>query len=416
MAVWTEENPLKIFVTVGTNHNNFKRMLDMVDECLTFLEMPYILNVQYGTSTPYVLKEGQKGQSKSMYPREETQKLVADADLVFSHCGIGSIYNALVENKPTIIIPRLHKFSEFSDDHQLQIAKEIKQNPMILMLDEQVNKQEFLAFFEEKVPQPKMEVDLKNPELAHFIKSRLLDLVENKPTIIIPRLHKFSEFSDDHQLQIAKEIKQNPMILMLDEQVNKQEFLAFFEEKVPQPKMEVDLKNPELAHFIKSRLLDDIQGENKDVLTIVSAGGHMTQALCIMPHIERFHLVTSLNTGLDVGAASYHFIEDTQFSAWVHFKNFFSALNIIRKVKPAALFSTGGPICLPFALAAKLLGKKFIYLDTLSRVEDLSNTARFLNKHNLASEIYVQWEHHTKKYPKLSYHGKTFDICGENLK
>ncbi|HBF07770.1 MAG TPA: hypothetical protein DHW71_02150 [Gammaproteobacteria bacterium] len=335
MAVWTEENPLKIFVTVGTNHNNFKRMLDMVDECLTFLEMPYILNVQYGTSTPYVLKEGQKGQSKSMYPREETQKLVADADLVFSHCGIGSIYNALVENKPTIIIPRLHKFSEFSDDHQLQIAKEIKQNPMILMLDEQVNKQEFLAFFEEKVPQPKMEVDLKNPELAHFI---------------------------------------------------------------------------------KSRLLDDIQGENKDVLTIVSAGGHMTQALCIMPHIERFHLVTSLNTGLDVGAASYHFIEDTQFSAWVHFKNFFSALNIIRKVKPAALFSTGGPICLPFALAAKLLGKKFIYLDTLSRVEDLSNTARFLNKHNLASEIYVQWEHHTKKYPKLSYHGKTFDICGENLK
>ncbi len=332
MSRWTEENPLKIFVTVGTNHNNFKRMLDIVDSCLEILPVPYVINVQYGTSTPYVLKPHQKGNSQSMFPREETQKLVKEADLVFSHCGIGSIYNALVSNRPTVIIPRLHKFDEFSDDHQLQIAQEIKNNPLILMVAEQVDKDAFLQFFAEKVPQPSEDVDLRNPHLAEFIKSRLIEP----------------------------------------------------------------------------------NATNKDVLLIASAGGHMTQALCLMPAVGRFHLVTSLDTGLDVGAQSYHLIEDTQFSAWIHFKNFFKVFKILRKVKPAAIFSTGGPICLPFALAAKLFKIKFVYLDTLSRVEDLSNTARFLYKNKLASEIYVQWDHHTKKYPGLTCHGKTFDICGEN--
>ena len=144
--VYKGPEKLNIFVTVGTNHNNFKRMLDLVDQCLELLPVPYELHVQYGASTPYVLKAGQMGVSQSMFSREETQALFKKADLVFSHCGIGSIYNAMLYSRPTVMIPRLHKFSEFTDDHQLQIAKEIEKNPLVMMLNEMFDSKKFIDF------------------------------------------------------------------------------------------------------------------------------------------------------------------------------------------------------------------------------------------------------------------------------
>lgn len=150
------------------------------------------------------------------------------------------------------------------------------------------------------------------------------------------------------------------------------------------------------------------------ILTVVNAGGHLTQALCIMKHIDNFHLVSSVDLNLNVGAQSVTVVKGTQFNPFIHAWNIIVALRLILKIKPKAIFSTGGPICLPYALVAKLLGKRFIYLDTLSRVQDLSNTARLLYKYKLASEIYCQWQTVADRYPGIECHGKTFDICGEN--
>lgn len=147
------------------------------------------------------------------------------------------------------------------------------------------------------------------------------------------------------------------------------------------------------------------------VLTVVNAGGHLTQAMCMMKTINEFHLVTSVNVGETFGARSVTIIESTQFNAFKHFKNVFVALSIIRRIKPKAVFSTGGPICIPFAIAAKVLGIKFVYLDTLSRVVEPSNTARFLYKYRLATEMFCQWETVSKQYPRMKYYGKTFNIC-----
>ncbi len=151
----------------------------------------------------------------------------------------------------------------------------------------------------------------------------------------------------------------------------------------------------------------------KPILTVVNAGGHLTQAMCIMSVIEEFHLVTSVNLDIDLGAKSVTIIKSTQFGFLRHFINIFKAFLIIYKVRPEAIFSTGGPICIPFSIAAKVLGIKFIYLDTLSRVEDLSNTAKFLHKYNLASEIYCQWQNVANKYNEIEYRGKTFNICDD---
>jgi len=149
----------------------------------------------------------------------------------------------------------------------------------------------------------------------------------------------------------------------------------------------------------------------KPILTVVNAGGHLTQALCVMKVVKKFHLVTSVEIEMDVGAETVRVVKGTQFNPFVHLKNIFVAFKIVDEVKPQAIFSTGGPICIPFSIVAKILKIKFIYLDALSRVQDLSNTAKFLYKYKLATEIYCQWESVSDKYEGVSFHGKTFNIC-----
>lgn len=329
LAEFNADNKLKIFVTVGTCQYKFPRLFKLLGDCLAACPVPYTLHVQYGSSDPYELPQGLAGKSQAFFSREETQQLFQDADLVISHCGIGSIFNSLEGNRPTVLIPRLEKFQEMSDDHQLQIAQELVKNPLVHLVNE-------------------------NFQPAAFV--------------------------------------------------------SYLETTIPQPRQIVDLINLSLAKRIRTKLLGDQQGS---VLTIASAGGHLTQAICVMKAVENFHLVTSAKIKINAGAKSYHLIQDTQFSPWIHFKNIFVALNLIRKLKPTAVFSTGGPICLPFAVAARLMRIKYIHLDTLSRVEDLSNTARFLLKYKLTSEMLVQWKHMLTRYEGLQYYGKTFDICGD---
>ena len=153
--------------------------------------------------------------------------------------------------------------------------------------------------------------------------------------------------------------------------------------------------------------------KNKRVLTVVSPGGHLTQALCIMEAVSEFYLVTSKSTVVSAKAKEVIVIKGTQYNPLRHLLNLFTAYKIIKKVKPDAVFSTGGPICISFAIVCKLTGMKFIYLDTLSRVIELSNTASFLVKFGLATKVMSQWKNVANQYEQVSYYGKTFDICND---
>ena len=163
-----------IYVTTGTCHFNFDRMLDLVKKCVNELDdNTYDLTLQYGTSnetTMHCMTE-----VAEFLSRERSEYLYEHAKFVFSHCGIGSIYNSLKYNTPTIIIPRLAKHGEFSDDHQLQIANEIKDNPLIFMLDEGNENyiEEFISFIKKFENIQKCEVDLINYDLANKMKSVL---------------------------------------------------------------------------------------------------------------------------------------------------------------------------------------------------------------------------------------------------
>ncbi|MFP3351026.1 glycosyltransferase [Pseudoalteromonas sp. SIMBA_153] len=161
-----------IYVTTGTCHFEFSRMLNLVESCLKSVSEVFDVYLQYGNTNPIELTGNRE--KRDFYSRDQSESLYKNCDIVFSHCGIGSIFNSLKYNTPTVIIPRLKKFDEFSDDHQLQIAEEIKLNPLVLMLNEE-NPQLFLDFITKYQNHKKVEVDLINYNLASKLKSIILE-------------------------------------------------------------------------------------------------------------------------------------------------------------------------------------------------------------------------------------------------
>jgi beta-1,4-N-acetylglucosaminyltransferase len=113
-----------IYVTVGagTGGQEFDRLIKKVDEIAPHFEEEFI--VQLGASK-YV-PQNMKWFDYVLY--EESLEYFRKAKLVIGHCGSGTIINALSFDKPLIVIPRLLKFNEHSDDHQLEMAMLLEKN------------------------------------------------------------------------------------------------------------------------------------------------------------------------------------------------------------------------------------------------------------------------------------------------
>lgn len=81
------------------------------------------------------------------------------------------------------------------------------------------------------------------------------------------------------------------------------------------------------------------------------------------------------------------------------------AFGILRKAKPDAIIGLGTPICVPLAIAAKLLGIKLVFIESMARVYHPSLTGRILEKLALAERFYVQWPEAIGMYKNAIYKG-----------
>jgi len=57
---------------------------------------------------------------------KELKVLYERADYIITHAGAGSMLQAIKAGKKTIAFPRLQKYGEHVDDHQLQLAKKLQ--------------------------------------------------------------------------------------------------------------------------------------------------------------------------------------------------------------------------------------------------------------------------------------------------
>ncbi len=82
----------------------------------------------------------------------------------------------------------------------------------------------------------------------------------------------------------------------------------------------------------------------------------------------------------------------------------FTCIKVLVRERPAIIISTGGGATIPLSYLGKLMGKHIIFIESLTRVNALSGTGKFL--YPIADLFLVQWETLQRNYPKSKYWGR----------
>ncbi len=113
-----------IFATLGTQKQSFKRLIDYLEK----LDYEGKIYVQNG----YVKYHSGKLIFVGLITEEEMNSYIKKSDIIISHGGGGSIFKALSFEKKVICVPRLKKYKEHINDHQLEIIDYLSKNNYII--------------------------------------------------------------------------------------------------------------------------------------------------------------------------------------------------------------------------------------------------------------------------------------------
>ncbi|MEX0801338.1 MAG: glycosyltransferase [Dehalococcoidia bacterium] len=117
-----------IFVTVGTDAAPFDRLLRTVDS----LPREERLVVQHGSSAV-------QPRDATCFPFlsfEELSEYIRQARVVVTHAGVGSIMVARENGKRPLVLPRLGRYGEAVDDHQLPLARRLDREGLVTLVEE----------------------------------------------------------------------------------------------------------------------------------------------------------------------------------------------------------------------------------------------------------------------------------------
>lgn len=121
-----------IFVAVGTQKFQFNRLLSTLDEMIDNGMIKEDVFAQTGHSD----YQPQHYAFKDFLNKDEFENYVKQCDLLITHSGVATIIAGLKCNKPVIVVPRLAKFGEHVDDHQVQIAESFSEQNFVMMCSE----------------------------------------------------------------------------------------------------------------------------------------------------------------------------------------------------------------------------------------------------------------------------------------
>ena len=128
-----------IFVTVGTQKIKFTRLFK------------YLENIR---DEKVIIQSGfNEVKVKDNYeiykniPFYDMKKYIDNCDILITHGGPDNIFYALSKKKKVIVVPRMSKYSEHINDHQIEICEELEKEGYILYykdgiddLDKLINK------------------------------------------------------------------------------------------------------------------------------------------------------------------------------------------------------------------------------------------------------------------------------------
>ncbi len=111
-----------IFVTVGSQKFQFNRLLKEIDNLIDKKIINEDVFAQIGASDYKPLNY----RYTDYLTQDEFKKKISESDLIITHAGTGGIITALKKHKKVIGVPRLSKYEEHVDNHQIELINEFK--------------------------------------------------------------------------------------------------------------------------------------------------------------------------------------------------------------------------------------------------------------------------------------------------
>ena len=119
---------MNVFASVGTQKFPFNRFMKLVEQ----------VAVESGPQDHFFAQSGFSDyetshiEMKPFLQKEEFEEKIRACDLLIVHGGVGTIITALKYGKKIIVVPRLGKYKEHVDDHQMQIAESFEKQNLVL--------------------------------------------------------------------------------------------------------------------------------------------------------------------------------------------------------------------------------------------------------------------------------------------
>jgi UDP-N-acetylglucosamine transferase subunit ALG13 len=133
-----------IFISYGTEKYKFDRLTIALENLIydeKYSGESFIVQMGYSFKN---LNAINNIKSFDFCNNDDFNEYIKNADCIITHGGVGNIFTILKSNKIPIVIPRLKKYGEHVDDHQIQIVEELAKRKLIIPLLDISNLKEYL--------------------------------------------------------------------------------------------------------------------------------------------------------------------------------------------------------------------------------------------------------------------------------
>jgi beta-1,4-N-acetylglucosaminyltransferase len=149
----------------------------------------------------------------------------------------------------------------------------------------------------------------------------------------------------------------------------------------------------------------------RPLLLVCSSGGHLLQMLELRSAWEDRPRVwvafdKSDTRSLLRGEQVIHAFGPTNRNVPNLLRNLRLALQVMRRVRPGAILTTGAGIAVPFAWAGRLHRVPSFYVESFTRIDRLSLSGRLIKP--VAERLYVQWPEAAAKIDGTRFAGNLF--------
>lgn len=142
---------------------------------------------------------------------------------------------------------------------------------------------------------------------------------------------------------------------------------------------------------------------------VCSSGGHFLQLYFLKELWGEYDRVWVSFPGNDTnfllkGEKVYWAYLPTNRNVKNFIKNLFLAIEILRKERPNVIISTGAGVAVPFIYIGKMLGMKTVYVESLTRVRNISLSGKLV--WHVVHTFLVQWPELARRHKKAIFKGQ----------